>query len=374
MNILNELNVSLAAQSYKIVIGQGLIRDISRVVPLDLKGRSLFVLTDENVVNPYGMTVYEGLKSCGARNLQMLAVPAGESSKSMPILERVLSWMLSHDADRQSVLFVVGGGVIGDLGGLAAALVMRGMHFVQVPTTLLAQVDSSVGGKTAINMEQGKNMVGAFYQPIAVVCDLDVLKTLPRREFLSGYAEIVKYGLIDDPDFFIWLEKNGADVCAGRPEALSHAIATACGKKARIVEADEREQGVRALLNLGHTFGHALEAAAGYDGRLLHGEAVAIGMVLAFQLSRRMGICPENDVARVIACLSAVGLPTRVSMILPSLRSGVDEIINFMRHDKKASGGRMIFILARGIGRSFVSTDVVVNDVEATVIQSIEGE
>ena len=373
MSILNELNVNLAAQSYKIVIGQGLLRDISRAVPFDLKGRTLFVLTDENVANPYGMTVHDGLKSCGARSVQMLAIPAGEGSKSMAMLEQVVSWMLDHEVDRQSVLFIVGGGVIGDLAGLAAALVMRGMHFVQVPTTLLAQVDSSVGGKTAINMAQGKNMVGAFYQPVAVICDLNVLKTLPRREFLSGYAEIVKYGLIDDPDFFIWLEKNGADVCAGKPESLSCAIAAACEKKARIVEADEREQGVRALLNLGHTFGHALEAAEGYDGRLLHGEAVAIGMVLAFELSQRMGLCKESDVERVIAVIAAAGLPTRINMIFPPLQASVKEIVGYMMHDKKAVMGNMVFILARGIGRSFISADVVIDDVEATVIHSMKG-
>ena len=374
MRILNELNVDLSERSYKIVIGQGLLQNLPTLLPFELKNRSLFVLTDENISASHGMTVYERLKSSGARNVQMLVVPAGEGSKSMATLERVLSWILDHEVDRQSVLFAVGGGVVGDLGGLAAALVMRGIHYIQVPTTLLAQVDSSVGGKTAINMPQGKNMAGVFYQPTAVVCDLDALESLPRREFLSGYAEIVKYGLINDPEFFIWLEKDGPDVCAREPEALSRAIATSCRKKAEIVGEDEREQGIRALLNLGHTFGHALEAAAGYDGRLLHGEAVAIGMVLAFQLSHRMGLCPEKDVDRVISVLAAVGLPTTIKNITPPLAVGVDGIVSIMKRDKKAAMGKMVFILARGIGGAFVCDDVSVEDVKAAITHSMKGK
>lgn len=373
MKILHELDVGLGARSYKIRIGQGMLADIAKALPFGLKGRTLFVLTDENVKNPHGAAVCDALKSCGARGVQMLAIPAGEGSKTMAMLECVMSWMLDHGADRRSVLFAVGGGVVGDIGGLAAALVMRGILYVQVPTTLLAQVDSSVGGKTAVNMPQGKNMVGAFHQPAAVICDLDTLQTLPRREFLSGYAEIVKYGLIDDPEFFVWLERDGGDVCVRKPDALARAVATSCRKKAEIVEQDEKEQGVRALLNLGHTFGHALESAAGYDGRLLHGEAVAIGMVLAFRLSHRLGLCPEKDASRVLKVLADAGLPVSIGMISPALAAGAKEIVGFMKRDKKAAGGEIVFVLASGIGKAHVRAGVPGSDVEAVIAHSIDG-
>ncbi|HEY8191710.1 MAG TPA: 3-dehydroquinate synthase, partial [Alphaproteobacteria bacterium] len=307
MSTLHQVEVSLAERSYNINIGVGLLPRASEFLPFVSKGRTFFVLTDENVA-PHADIVTAALKKSGAV-VHAMAIPAGETSKTMEMLSRVLSWVLDHGVTRQSVLFAVGGGVVGDLGGLAASLVMRGIPFVQVPTTLLAQVDSSVGGKTAVNMKQGKNLVGAFYQPVAVICDLDTLATLPKRELISGYAEIVKYALIDDAAFFEWLENNGAAVCAREPAALAHAIATSCRKKAAIVQEDEREAGRRALLNLGHTFGHALEAAAGYDGRFLHGEAVSIGMVMALELSRLMKLCSDDDVRRGVVVLSAAGLP-----------------------------------------------------------------
>lgn len=368
------VHIDLGARSYDIHIGQGLLSRITDFVPLDLKSRTLFVLTDENVTNPHAGTVYETLKSTVPESVQLLALPPGEQTKSFKDLERVIAWLLDHGVERDSVLFAVGGGVIGDLAGLAAATVMRGIHLVQVPTTLLAQVDSSVGGKTAINVPQGKNLVGTFYQPRSVVCDTDTLKTLPRRELLAGYAETVKYGLINDHEFFIWLEKTGKEICDLVPDAVARAVEMACRKKAEIVSADETEKGLRALLNLGHTFGHALEAAAGYDGRLLHGEAVAIGMVLAFKLSCRMGLCDEDEAQRVEDHLADIGLPTKVNMIFPPLETDVEALLAFMKHDKKASMGTLAFIITNGIGKAHISRDVKNEDVAAVLQHSMDGK
>ncbi len=359
--------------TYNIHIGRELLGDFVSFIPFDLKGRSLFVLTDENTTNPYGMSVYQTLKSSGAHSVQILTLPAGEQTKSMAALEQVLSWLLDHGVGRDSVLFTVGGGVIGDLGGFAAAVILRGISFVQIPTTLLAQVDSAVGGKTGLDMAQGKNLVGAFHQPVSVVCDMDVLETLPRRELLSGYAEIVKYALIDDPAFFVWLEKNGQGVCEREPEALARAIELSCRKKAEIVEADEKEQNVRALLNLGHTFAHALEAAAAYDGRLLHGEAVAIGMVLAFRLSVCEGHCPEEDAKRVEVHLAAMGLPTAIHMIFPPLDCDAVTLMALMKRDKKVEKGQNHFVVLRGIGKAYISADVDWDIVEQVITDSMEG-
>ncbi len=365
--------ISLGERSYTIHIRRGLLPAIGDYVPFDMTGRALFVLTDENVSVPWGGQVYEALKACGPHSVQLLALPTGEQTKSFNNLERVIAWLLDHGVERGSVLFAVGGGVIGDLGGFAAATVLRGIHYVQVPTSLLAQVDSSVGGKTGINAPQGKNLVGAFYQPQSVVCDLAALDTLPRREVLAGYAEIVKYGLIGDAEFFLWLEQNGEKVCALDPAALAKAVAVSCRKKAEIVAADEREHGQRALLNLGHTFGHALEAAAGYDGRLLHGEAVAIGMVLAFRLSHRAGLCRESDADRVEAHLAAVGLPTRISMIFPPLDVDAQTLAGLMKTDKKMEQGRLRFIVVNGIGKAHVSADIDPQDVLAVLEHSSAG-
>lgn len=371
MSVLHKVDVKLSDKSYSIHIGCGLLSGSGQFLPFGLKDRSLFVLTDERVANPYGLAVYEGLKAAGARSVEILAIPGGEQAKNLSDFERVVSWMLDHDVDRQSVLFAVGGGVIGDLAGFAASVVMRGISFVQIPTTLLAQVDSSVGGKTGINLPQGKNMIGTFHQPAAVICDMDTLATLPQRDILAGYAEIIKYALIDDPSFFIWLESNGKRVCEKDPEALARAVATACRKKAEIVSEDEKERGRRMILNLGHTFGHALEAATGYDGRLVHGEAVAIGTALAFRLSVRMGLCAEKDADRVIRHLKDIGLPTRIDMIPPPL-FGIKEIMDYMVHDKKASLGRVVFILSRGIGSCFVTDNVQKADLEAVLGQSMK--
>lgn len=367
------VSVPLGERTYPVRIGRGLLRDLPDYLPFDLGGRTLFVLTDTNVSAPHADAVCESLEGRDARAIDRLALPPGEANKSFAGLEQVTGWMLEKGAARDSVLFAVGGGVTGDLGGLAAALVMRGIACVQVPTTLLAQVDSSVGGKTAINTPQGKNLVGVFHQPACVVCDVDTLATLPRREILAGYAEIVKYGLIDDPEFFIWLETNGPSVCALDPDAVIRAVETSCRKKADIVARDETEQGIRALLNLGHTFAHALEAAAGYDGRLLHGEAVAVGMVLAFRLSGRLGLCAENDADRVGAHLAAVGLPTRISMIFPAGEASIENLMAFMRHDKKVSMGQQTFILANGIGKARSVRNVADEDVYAVLFQSMNG-
>jgi 3-dehydroquinate synthase len=290
-----------------------------------------------------------------------VVVPAGEASKDFAEFGRLMERLLDQRPDRDTVLIALGGGVVGDLCGFAASVLLRGVGFIQVPTTLLAQVDSSVGGKTAINTRHGKNLVGTFYQPRLVLADTGVLDTLPRRELLAGYAEIAKYGLVDDEPFFAWLENYGHAVIDGDARARSEAIARSCQSKARIVAQDEREQaGVRDLLNLGHTFGHALEKETGYGGELLHGEAVAIGMVLAFDMSAALGLCPASDARRVRGHLEAVGLPVSPLTIPGSNVRGWDaaRLVDHMRADKKNRDGKLTFILARGIGQSFVRRGV----------------
>jgi 3-dehydroquinate synthase len=288
-------------------------------------------------------------------------VEAGEQTKSFAGLEGLLNRVLELGIERRTTLVALGGGVIGDLTGCAAAVALRGIDFVQIPTTLLAQVDSSVGGKTGINTRHGKNLVGTFYQPRLVLADTDVLDTLPRRELLAGYAEVAKYGLIDDPAFFAWCEANGAAVLSGDAARRTYAIEQSCLAKARIVAADERETtDLRALLNLGHTFGHALEAETDFGGDLLHGEAVGTGMAMAFDLSARLGLCPPADAERVRRHLGAVGLPMRLRTIGGDNRRKWDaaRLIGHMRGDKKADDGRLTFILARGIGQAFISREV----------------
>jgi 3-dehydroquinate synthase len=265
--------------------------------------------------------------------------------------------LLALNIERGGIIIALGGGVIGDLTGFAAGVLKRGIDFAQIPTTLLSQVDSSVGGKTAINTKRGKNLVGVFHQPRIVIADITALRTLPRRELLGGYAEVVKYGLLGDAAFFAWLEKHGLAALAGDTPAMQHAVAHSVGMKAGIVSRDERETGERALLNLGHTFGHALEAATGYSDRLTHGEGVALGCVLAFRLSARLGLCPAEDAARVEKHLAEAGFATRIGA-LAGPRPTAGELLEHMRHDKKTSGGRLTFILARGVGRAFISRDV----------------
>lgn len=358
------LTVNLGDRSYPIHTGEGLIDRAPDLVPADLSGRKVFILHD-SAVGDHARRLLSSLKK-KTGEIKILSLPGGEKTKSYEVLQEILSWLLSNNVDRQSILFVMGGGVIGDIGGFAASIVLRGIDFVQIPTTLLAQVDSSVGGKTGINAPQGKNLVGSFYQPVAVLCDMGTLKTLPERELRAGYAEIVKYGLLGDRAFFEWLESNGRKVLALEPDALSHAVKTSCKMKADIVGTDERERagGRRALLNLGHTFAHALEAAAGYDGRLLHGEAVSIGMVLAFRLCVKMGLCSGQDAVRVENHLSSCGLMTEIPPFIPR---SPDHLTTLMQNDKKATKGRIGFILVNGIGEAFQSDAVDMADVREII-------
>ncbi len=358
MSTHKTLTVDLGDRSYPIHIGEGLLDTLPDLVPLDLEGRSVFILTDQNVFMPHAQSVLAAVKDLAAR-VEIKTVMPGERSKSYDTLQNVLNWLLENKVDRSSVFIAVGGGVIGDLGGFAASIVMRGIPYIQVPTTLLSMVDSSVGGKTGINTAQGKNLVGTFYQPVAVIADTKALETLPDREMLAGYAEVVKYGLIDRPDFFEWLQTNRGGVLDLNADALMHAIATSCEAKAEIVAADEKESGKRALLNLGHTFGHALEAEAGYDGTLLHGEGVSIGMVLAHRLSERMGLCTAEDVKTVTQHLEQAGLPVHIPF-----QTNADVLMNTMMSDKKVRKGKLTFVLTKGIGKAFLNADVDMKDVE----------
>jgi 3-dehydroquinate synthase len=293
-------------------------------------------------------------------------MPPGEVSKSFAGLERLSGALLDMEIDRKGLVIALGGGVIGDLTGFAAGVLKRGVAFAQIPTTLLAQVDSSVGGKTAINAAQGKNLIGLFHQPRIVIADTTLLATLPRRELLAGYAEVVKYGALGDAKFFEWLEVNGAKALAGDEGAMVQAVAHSCRMKADIVARDERETGERALLNLGHTFGHALEAATGFSDRLVHGEGVAVGMALAFQLSVKLGHCPGQDAERFVRHLKAVGLPASIADI-PGARPGAGELIRHMAHDKKVTDGKLTFILVRGLGQAFVTRDVPLEAVKSVL-------
>jgi len=360
-------------RDYDIYIGGGLLARINDFVPENVSGRNLFIITDRNV-EPYASRIEETLREEGAKDIANLVLEPGEKTKSITEYDRICQWLLENGVNRGALIFAVGGGVVGDITGFAAATVLRGIDFVQVPTTLLAQVDSSVGGKTGINTPQGKNLIGAFHQPIGVVSDIEVLKTLPKRELLAGYAEMAKHGLINDAAFFRWLEDNGQSVLEFDAEDMAYAIERACRIKANVVQADEKEQGARALLNLGHTFGHALETAAKYDGRLLHGEGVAIGTVMAFDLSVRMDLCPADDLQSVEEHFAAMGLPTQASHIRPSLNASVDELMDIMQKDKKVKDGRMTFILTNGIGEAFISQDVDPDLVRAVLKDSLGGE
>ncbi|MGE0420674.1 MAG: 3-dehydroquinate synthase [Reyranellaceae bacterium] len=352
--------VALGDRAYDILIGPDLVARAGEHCAPHIPKRRAIVVTDDAVAGVHLQPLVAALKSCGI-DAPSVVVPAGEASKDFGEFGRLIDRLLDQRPDRDTVLIALGGGVVGDLCGFAASVLLRGVDFIQVPTTLLAQVDSSVGGKTAINTRHGKNLVGTFYQPRLVLADTGVLDTLPRRELLAGYAEIAKYGLIDDEPFFAWLERNGPAVIDGDAQARSEAIARSCISKARIVALDEREQaGVRDLLNLGHTFGHALEKESGYGGDLLHGEAVAIGMVLAFDMSAALDLCAASDARRVRAHLESVGLPVSPLTIPGTNVRGWDaaRLVEHMRADKKNRDGKLTFILARGIGQSFVRRGV----------------
>lgn len=357
----DRLRVALGDRSYDIVVSSGLLRDAAAEIGPVLKRKRCFVVTDAMVAPRHLPALTASLEGAGIA-VSSIVLPAGEQTKSFGELEQLCDRLLAAGIERGSTLVALGGGVIGDLTGFAAGIILRGIDFVQIPTTLLAQVDSSVGGKTGINTARGKNLVGCFHQPRLVLADIDALATLPRRQLLAGYAEVVKYGLLGDAPLFAWLEKNGAALLAGDPDLRREAVARSCAAKAAIVADDERETGRRALLNLGHTFGHALEAECGYSDQLLHGEAVAIGMAMAFELSAELGLCPRADAARAIRHMAAVGLPTSLAAIgRPSWN--VERLIEHMRHDKKVAAGRIAFVLVRGIGEAFVATDVALDDV-----------
>ncbi len=360
---LETVRVELGARAYDILVGHGALAELGRRLAPLLKRPRAFVLTDETVMQHHRAALEQAAGPAGIA-LDWLAVPPGEQTKSFSRLEGVLDWLLCAGADRGDILIAFGGGVIGDMGGLAASLMKRGMGFVQVPTTLLAQVDSSVGGKTAVNTPRGKNMIGAFYQPRLVIAETALLSTLSARELRAGYAEIVKYGLINDAPFFDWLAENGADVLALKPDAICQAVARSCAAKAAIVAEDETETGVRQLLNLGHTFGHALEAANEYRPDLLHGEAVALGMALAFRYGAGEGITPDADAARVAETLAASGLPVSIAG-WDRDRFAAPHLAALMQQDKKARGGRVPLILARRIGAAFVHPDADLASVEA---------
>lgn len=355
-----KVSVDIAGRPYPIHIGPGLLPRANTYISPLLRNRRCAIVTDDVVAGHHLDMLVAALESDGVE-CRPVVLPNGERTKSFAELEKLCSRLLSAGLDRSDVLVALGGGVIGDLAGFAAAIALRGIAFVQIPTTLLAQVDSSVGGKTGINTPEGKNLVGAFHQPALVLADTDVLATLPERHMRGGYAETVKYGLIRDHGMFEWLERDGPALLAGDPALLARAVEASCRHKAEIVAEDETEKGVRALLNLGHTFGHAFEAQTGYSDRLIHGEAVALGMAMAFRLSVRLGLCSGQDAVRMEKHLRAVGLPTRVPDIGGDVGTA-DRLIAHMAKDKKAVGNRLTFILARGIGDAFVTRDVDADD------------
>ena len=355
-----QIDVELGDRGYPVMIERGLLGQAAALLgPLAGK-RGLVIVSDSNVAR-HRLTLEKALAAAGVPSTA-IELPPGEASKSWATLEMLTDRLLDLGVERGDHVVALGGGVIGDLVGFACAILKRGCRFVQVPTTLLAQVDSSVGGKTAINTRAGKNLIGAFHQPSLVIVDPDTLDTLPPRELRAGYAEVVKYGLIDDAGFFAWCENNGAALIAGDAAARTHAIAHSIAAKARIVAEDERETtGARALLNLGHTFGHALEAETGFSDQLLHGEGVAAGMALAFGYSADRGFCAAADSARVSAQLRAVGLPDGLAAAGISASGAV--LVDHMRHDKKMAGGTLPFLLARGIGKSYLDASVDLADV-----------
>ncbi|MBZ9815841.1 3-dehydroquinate synthase [Mesorhizobium sp. CA7] len=366
-----KVEVGLGDRAYDILIGSGLLTRSGEEIARRLPGTRAAIVTDENVAAAHLDLLKAGLDKGGIQSA-VITLPAGEKTKSFVHLEEVVDGVLAARLERRDVVIALGGGVIGDLAGFASGIVRRGMNFVQIPTSLLAQVDSSVGGKTGINSARGKNLVGVFHQPRLVLADTQALDTLPIREFRAGYAELAKYGLIDRPAFFAWLEQNWGQVFAGGP-ARVEAIAEACRAKADVVARDEFETGDRALLNLGHTFGHALEAATQYDGsRLVHGEGVAIGMALAHRFSARLNLASPDDAERVEAHLRAVGLPCRMADI-PGELPDAEALLGFITQDKKVSRGALTFILTRGIGQAFIAKDVPSSEVLSFLKSSHPG-
>ncbi|MCV6824299.1 MULTISPECIES: 3-dehydroquinate synthase [Halocynthiibacter] len=368
---IETVEVALGERSYEIKIGEGLLADAGTYIAPLLRRKKVAILTDETVAKLHLATLQDGLAAAGIES-DALALPAGEATKAWPQFSRAVEWLLESKVERNDVVIALGGGVIGDLAGFAAAVVRRGVRFVQIPTSLLAQVDSSVGGKTGINAPQGKNLIGAFHQPSLVLADIGILATLPERDFLSGYGEVVKYGLLGDAAFFEWLEEHAPSMAKGDVVARAYAVKRSCEMKADIVARDETEQGDRALLNLGHTFCHALEAATGYSDRLLHGEGVAIGCALALETSARLGLCSQEDPSRLRAHLKDMGMKADISDI-PGDLPNAKALLDLMGQDKKVVDGKIKFILTRGIGDAFVSPDTD-TDVVLAVLKDALGE
>ena len=350
------VTVALGERSYDIHVGSGLVARAGTLIKPLLSRPHTAIVTDETVAGLHLPTLEASLNAAGITSSSAI-LPPGESTKNFHYFEEVLETLLAAGIERKDQIIAFGGGVIGDLTGYVAASLRRGIGFIQIPTTLLAQVDSSVGGKTAINSAHGKNLVGAFHQPSLVLADVDVLSTLPDRQMRAGYAEVLKYALLGDANFFDWLDANGANVLAGDKDVQSQAVVTSCKAKAAIVTADEREAGKRALLNLGHTFGHALEAETGYSDRLLHGEGVSIGLSLAFQLSEELGLSPEKDTQRVLAHLQDVGLPSQIADI-SGLETDPARLLTHIGQDKKVVDGAVTLVLVKGLGNAFLTRDV----------------
>lgn len=365
------VTVDLKGRSYDIIIGPGELSSAGTRIKALLPKAKCAIVTDENVAKLHLKELQESLSAQGIE-ASTIILPAGEATKSYNHLQEVVEAIIALRLERSDAIIALGGGVIGDLAGFAASIVRRGMNFIQIPTSLLAQVDSSVGGKTGINSPQGKNLIGAFYQPKLVIADTAILDTLSEREFRAGFAEVIKYGLINDPDFYDWLENNWDAVKAGG-EARVYAVATSCRSKAGVVARDEFEAGERALLNLGHTFGHALEGITKYQSDVLvHGEGVAIGMVLAHAFSARMNLASTDDTKRIKSYLEKVGLPTDLSYIKNYVTSA-DQMMDFIAQDKKVTQGTLTFILTRGIGKSFVANDVPPSEVHAFLKEILEN-
>lgn len=365
------VHVNLGSRSYDVHIGAGLLAQTAQKIAPLLRRKKVAILTEDRVAPLHLQTLTDSLTQAGIAHAAHL-LPAGEGTKSWAGLQSATEFLLDQKIERRDLVIALGGGVIGDLAGFASAILRRGVRFVQIPTSLLAQVDSSVGGKTGINTHHGKNLVGAFHQPAMVLADTDVLATLPPRDFLAGYGEVVKYGLLGDAAFFDWLETHAPAMAQGDAQARQYAVLRSVQMKAGIVERDETEEGERALLNLGHTFCHALEAATGYSDRLLHGEGVAIGCVLAFELSARMGLCPQETPSRLRAHLRAMG--TKVDLAdIPGDLPSAEALVGLMAQDKKVQDGRLRFILAHEIGQAFVADDVDPALVTSVLQQALVG-
>ena len=369
MTQVETFQVDLMDRSYQILVGPNLIYNAAQYLSPLISFKPPIIITDSNVSQYHLEKLTNSMKD-GDIAYSVITLPGGEGQKSFDSLQKLIAAILDKKPERSTILIAFGGGVVGDLTGFAASIILRGITFIQIPTTLLAQVDSSVGGKTGINTQHGKNLVGSFYQPRLVLSDTTALETLPQRELLAGYAEIVKYGLIGDRDFFEWLEQNGKALVDGSQKLRKHAIIASCRAKAKIVSKDEKELGNRALLNFGHTFGHALEAETGFGENLLHGEAVSIGMVMAFDLSVQIGICPPKDADRVRTHLTSMGLPIRPTDI-PNQTWQSDTLLSHMAQDKKVHKGKMTFILTRGIGNTFITSEVDTTEVKALLAQAI---